>query len=61
MVYLLEKVKVLITQSCPTLSDPKDRTQVFHIAGRFFTVGAIREAHPGYGLVKCQFCVQIDS
>ena len=38
MVYLLEKVKVLITQSCPTLSDPKDRTQVFHIAGKFFTV-----------------------
>ena len=25
-------------------SQPRDQTQVFHIAGRFFTVGATREA-----------------
>ena len=70
-------MKVLVTQSCPTLCDhldcsppgssvhrilqarilewvailfsrgssqPKDRTQVSHIAGRFFTIWATREA-----------------
>ena len=26
-------------------SQPRDRTQISHIAGRFFTVGATREAH----------------
>ena len=26
-------------------SPPRDRTQVFHISGRFFTVWATREAH----------------
>ena len=64
------KVKVKVTQSCPTLCDPivhgilqarilewvafpfsrgssqpRDRTQVSHIAGRFFTSWATRVAH----------------
>ena len=70
---VLEKWKVLVTQSCPTLCDPMDCSrpltlsmefsrqeywsglpfpspgnlpdQVSHIAGRYFTVWATREAH----------------
>ena len=37
------KVKVLVAQSCLTLWDPSDQTQVSHKAGRFFIVWATRE------------------
>ena len=33
-------------------SQPRDRTQVFHIAGGFFTSWATREAHTSRGLSK---------
>ena len=33
-----------VAQSCPTLCDPRDRTQVSHIAGRRFNLCTTREA-----------------
>ena len=44
---ILEWVAILFSRGSSWLRDP---TQVYHIAGRFFTIGATREA--GWGEVK---------
>ena len=83
-------VKVLVTQSCPTLCDPidcsppdfsvqgilqarilewvaillsrgsfppRDRTHTSHIAHRFFTIRATKEAYFIFPLVMCVFSI----
>ena len=81
------KMKVKVTQSCPTLCDPRDytvheilqarilewvatyfsrrfpqprdRTQVSHFAGRFFTSWATRVVHPSFKLTFFFFTVPV--
>ena len=41
-----------VAQSCPTLCDPRDKTQVSHIAGGFVTSWATRESWRGPSHIK---------